>query len=510
MRSTWVDLLLLIPILLLAGYLRLTGVADNPHWYTDEATHLDIATHLADGTIRYMAIQDSTLLFARPPLFHLLLAPLLQIFPNVEAMLILRQFTAILGVLTVLALYIVIRQTGDRWFAGVATFTLAIMPQVILYNRIGFSYNLVALLVIVALGGMAAWARSQHPLGLTIAAIAIGLGTISDLTMFNLIGPLIIVVITLGRPRALLWSVPLCLLPFALYTGGMLLHAPEAFLFDARFTFSRLGSGVDLIGQLENVIHNYRVLITGDLWFPVGLIGLWVIRPVSLRWIAAILLLIPVANIGRIAALYSLSAYYLIPFWPLIAIGVAAVIRFGFAQIAQTVNDLPMPRLKWVILFPAFALTIALIGLPISDSLTRTISFVQTRYVTDIDPFLTNAYAAREVAQYINGQSQPDDLVIVTPIFGWMLHAHTADYQMTAAAMTQNATPHLPAQIPTDRWAFDPSYQRARYVVIDPTWYHWGQVHVPGVREMLGLIEAWPLVFSVGELRVYQNPSPTG
>ncbi|MCU0498188.1 MAG: glycosyltransferase family 39 protein [Anaerolineae bacterium] len=508
MRSTWFDLIALLPILLLAGFLRLTGVAENPHWYTDEATHLDIASHLADGAIRYMAIQDSTLLFARPPLFHLILAPLLRLNPGIEAMLILRQFTAILGVLTVVAVYVVIRQTGDRLFALIAALILAILPQVILYNRIGFSYNLVAPLVIVALGGMAAWARSKHPLGLAIAAIAIGLGTISDLTMFNLIPPLILVVITLGQFRTLLWSIPLSLLPFALYAVVMLLHAPESFLFDARFTFSRLGSGVDLVGQLENVIHNYRVLITGDLWFPIGLIGLWVTRPAYFRWIVVLLLLIPVVNIGRIAALYNLSAYYLIPFWPLIAIGVAALIRFGLAQIVQTVNDLPVARFKWAILFPAFAFTIALIGVPIVDSLTKTIGFVQTRYVTDIDPFLTNAYAAREVAIYLNEHTQPNDLVIATPIFGWMLHAQTADYQMTAASMTQGATPHLPALIPADRWVFDPSYTRARYVVIDPTWYNWGQVHVPGVREMLSVIETWPIVLSVGELRVHQNPSP--
>ena len=59
-------------ILILAAYLRLANLAVNPAWYTDEGTHLDIVRHLLDGRVQYLAINQSSLLFSRLPLFELL------------------------------------------------------------------------------------------------------------------------------------------------------------------------------------------------------------------------------------------------------------------------------------------------------------------------------------------------------------------------------------------------------------------------------------------------------
>ena len=67
-------------ILALAAYLRLANLPDNPGWYTDETTHLDIARHLLHGSVQYLAINQSMMLVGRPPLFHLLLAGLFGLF----------------------------------------------------------------------------------------------------------------------------------------------------------------------------------------------------------------------------------------------------------------------------------------------------------------------------------------------------------------------------------------------------------------------------------------------
>mgnify|MGYP001559875412 CR=1 FL=1 len=64
----------LLLILSLAAYLRLANRADNPGWYSDEGTHIDIAMNLMEGRAQSLAITQSMLLVARPPLFHLLLA----------------------------------------------------------------------------------------------------------------------------------------------------------------------------------------------------------------------------------------------------------------------------------------------------------------------------------------------------------------------------------------------------------------------------------------------------
>ena len=72
------ELILMVLILGLATFLRLANLADNPGWYTDEGTHLNIAANLLDGRVQYMAVGESTLLFARLPLFETILAGLVQ------------------------------------------------------------------------------------------------------------------------------------------------------------------------------------------------------------------------------------------------------------------------------------------------------------------------------------------------------------------------------------------------------------------------------------------------
>src|SRR4051812_14185124 len=142
--------ILLVIILVLAGYLRLTNVAENPGWYTDETTHIDIANHRLLGQTQYMLIKDSTLMFGRLPLFHILLASYFQLSANPDHMLALRAFTGLLGVLSVVLLYAAVRRSGGVALALLAAFVLAIYPQAVLYSRFGFSYNLLPPLILLA------------------------------------------------------------------------------------------------------------------------------------------------------------------------------------------------------------------------------------------------------------------------------------------------------------------------------------------------------------------------
>lgn len=138
--------LALLLILGLAAFLRLTNLTHNPGWYTDEATHLDIARHLLRGQTQYLAITQSFLLFGRMPLFEWLLAGALTL--GGEGMATLRTLTGLLGVATVGGLYWATRPLSRR-LALLAALLLAIYPPAVLYSRLGFSYNLLALLMLV-------------------------------------------------------------------------------------------------------------------------------------------------------------------------------------------------------------------------------------------------------------------------------------------------------------------------------------------------------------------------
>lgn len=477
-------------VLLLAGYLRLANVTDNPGWYTDETTHLDIAQNLLRGRVQYMAVGDSTLLFARPPLFHLGLLALLRLTPGVEGITVLRGFTGLLGVLTCGLVYTLARWSGGVFFGLLAAFLLAIYPQAVLYSRFGFSYNLVAPLLVLMLLGLWRFEATKRRMWLALAAMALGFAAITDIITFSFILPFLLFV----RPRELWWTLPLVFVPFAFYGLIMLISAPDAFMFDLRYTLSRLAPTAILSDQIETLKTNFHVLSTQG-WMLAGVTGLFAL-PTRLRRGACLMFWIPLLSIGRGVPLYSLSAYYLIPFLPFTALGATALIRplwhvTGFMTVCS------FARIGILVVFVALIIA-PLLAVSVSD----TVNAVQNGFVTEIDTFLINPNDARAVAAYVNQHVQPSDVVIVSPPIGWLIWANVADFQMAVAA-TGQTTPHLPGDLPPSRFVFD--ITRSRYIIVDDLWRRWGVIHVPTLDTMLHEVEAWPLVFEAGTVRVYAN-----
>ena len=70
----------------------------------------------------------------------------------------------------------------------------------------------------------------------------------------------------------------------------------------------------------------------------------------------------------------------------------------------------------------------------------------------------------------------------------------------------QPDTPHLPADLPAARFAFDPDYRRARFVIVDNLWYTWAVWNIAGVRDMLDALAGWKMTFESGAVQVYENP----
>jgi hypothetical protein len=521
-KGVWrlLEVVTLCLILALAAYLRLANVADNPGWYTDEGTHLDIAQNLLRGHVQYLAINQSTLMFAKLPLFELLLAGLLGTFgeaiepmaviepmagiATLRTIALLRALTGALGIVSVGLLYWVVRRTQrgrDPALALLSALMLAIYPQAVVYSRFGFSYNLLAPLVLLAMLGCWEYLASVRRRWLVLAALAIGLGGVSDLWMFALVAPLALVVLKRNW-RDLLWSLPLVLLPFGLYAAVMLAMVPQAFLFDLGFTLFRLGR-LSLPAQVKTLITNYSTLLFQDAWIALGLIGLFLLRPVRLRWLSLLLFLLPLLILGRTTALYSLGFYYLIPLLPFVGLGVAALLRYGVPTVWQTARQtLPPYR---IVAYGVASIALLTVKIPFAASLESTLRQVHSGFATPIDPFLIDPAHARLAAEFVNARTTPDDVVVASPTLAWLIEAHAADVQM-ATLVAGYAAPDLPVSIPAGRFAFDPDYRQARFVIVDNLWHNWAVWNVPGAPDVLREIETWSLAFAAGEIEVYENP----
>ena len=509
----------------LAAYLRLWRVAETPGWFSDEGTHLEIARHLLDGRIQYLSVTQSTLLFARLPLFEWLLAGVARLFGL--GMGTLRSVTAVLGTLSVALLYAMLRDISkDRWLALTAALLLAVFPAAVIYSRFGFSYNLLVPLLLVALWGLYRYANGSQ-VGLVWAAGAIGLALITDLWAISLL-PILVLVVVWHNWRDAWWGLLIAWLPLGVFTAVSLLTVPDAYLFDWQFTLSRVR--LPLIAQLRNLTTNMVTLLSQSGWLAVGVVGIFAIKPARLQKLVWLFLLVPFVVIGRTAALYSLSFYYTIPLLPWLALSGAALVRHGTGRFTDASNGKTAfsPRraqrtqsFLWRYFFSVPSASSAinffrsatdakgwsillLAGLLVGGSSWLLARQVNGQVETAVDPFLIEANAAQETADFLNAHIQPEDLVIASPTLAWMINGRVADFQLAALA-SGNETPHIPTDLPAERQLFDADYQQARFVVIDQLWHNWAQFNVPGVAQIMAEVAQWPLVFESGNVQVYEN-----
>lgn len=501
MKKNIIDLIIITSVFGVAAWLRLAGLANNPHWYSDEGTHLDIARHTLLGETRYLAIDQSVLLFARLPLFNWVLSGWMSLFgrllPQEQTnMLTLRTLTALCGVGCVFVTYWLIQYTTQQKpLALIAATILAIWQPVILYSRFGFSYDLLALLVLVAIYGATRALQNHSRTALNLFAVAIGLALIAEiwsLALLPLIG--LFGLVWLKQNGIKQWrdgivATVLLILPLGGFVIQQLLYNADAFLFDLNFTFGRV-SDVSFAVQIDTLQTNLLMLMRHYWLVPFGLLGMAFVPTRELR--AAILLTfwVPFLIIGRTVPLFSLSFYYTIPLLPLICIGVATLAW-------RLLHHLQPYRWGWRI---ACLAVLVVLGSEFWSSAKQ----VEHGFVSGIEPFLVDGDAAQLAADWVNERVTEENVVIASPAIAWLLNANVADFQFSAAAIGLE-TPHLPATGLEDRFVFNPHYANATFIITDNLWHNWATIHVPQVAEMLIELDEWQVVFSAENITVYRQ-----
>ena len=538
-KSSTIEVISLFLILALSAYLRLYRIGDNPGFNSDEGTAINIAYNLMQGKVQYLAINQSTLLFAKLPLFSLALAGLFKIFgPGIET---LRVFTALLGVLSVALLYGVLRFTfqGEKLIhllspgPGVSripisalpllsAFFMAIYPQAILYNRIGISYNLLTPLILLTFGGLAKYLENEKPGWLILAALALGIGTTNELIAFSFL-PAFVIIVSSRSLKAAIWSLCFFALPFFIYTVVMLVTVPQAFIFDLAFTMTRVGS-IPLLGQLPVAALDFAAVAHWDAWALLAVIGMLVMGSSRIGRMVVLFYLLTFIMIGGKTIVVGLGYYYISPIFPFVATGIAGLVIFltqrVFVVFSTGIVDL-YHRLGWkpenpmmvkltnflVVILICLALFIFVLS-PYLVSMAQMVTQASQGIQTSNNWAMVDPNGARQVAAYINRKVHPGDLVIASPAIAWMFHTDVTDFQQVVAAKGI-ATIHLPSNIPANRFAFSVDEKKARFVVIDRIWRNWASVEMPAVKDLMEEVEKWRVVFSLGEFTVYENPSIT-
>lgn len=502
--------LVLLFIVVVGAYLRLHHLRTVPAWYPDEGSWITIAGDLMRGESAYMAFGESSFVVGRPPLFHLALAGLFRLV-GVDIFWG-RLLAVALGLLTLLCLYVAASRMYGCQVALLSAGFYAIYPSAVVYNRMVFTYNQLAplyLLVVYALWQMVESSRRRW---IVLAASCTGAALLTDLAAVGLVLFLILTLL-LTRPRALLWALPLAVLPFFIFCGWMWLSAGEFFLQDVVFTLSR--TSAPFLVQVAHIVF-YRTTLEGDLWFALGGLGLLFQTDQRRRWLTAGLFGLSLLVLVRNGPVFGQASYFLIPLFPLVALGMGVAMARGIPVFAPLLESAwrsglarfrlsPRNRSRLATWLSGLVLFLLLLVPPIS-MVAEGVWLDYDLYTARFGDTLADPVAAEQVADYVNQRTTREDVVLASPTIAWLFRSHVADFQMAVAA-TGQATQHFPAQIPLARFRFDPHLERAAYVVVDPLWRGWASAQMPAVAQMVQEIEIdWILETTIGSFEIYRNP----
>jgi len=473
-----------------------------------------------EGKIQYYSINQSTLLVARLPLFGLLTAAVFKIFG--VGMLQIRAISAVLGLFSTILIYVSLRSIffdKQKTLPLLAALLYAVYPSAVIYNRMGFSYNLITPLAILIFWGCYKYWQTKEHHWLVMTSIAAGLACAVDLMAFSLL-IFVFIVLLLTNYKKIPLFLGIAILPFAIYSIFMIVTVPQAFIFDLQFTFFRV-QHVSILEQVLNVFVNNVSILLKDRWMIFGLLGFLFIKPKRFGQYALFFLLLPILFLGRVLSLFGLSYYYLIPLFPFIAIGCAGFIEFCSIQTVKFLENASFRALeKFIYLLnikkmhtDLNSISRFLSAIILSTFVVPSIIFfgylekenITNGWQTTMDHLMINVTDAKSTSQFINQHVSPNDLVIASPAVAWMYDCNHADFQVSQA-YSGNDTMHLPGDIPPERFLFPSNYQVARYIVVDPIWVNWAVEENANIASMVQEVETWPLVWATEKIQIYANP----
>jgi Dolichyl-phosphate-mannose-protein mannosyltransferase len=516
-RTTLLVGLLFVAVLIIGAYLRFAHLVDNPGWDSDEGYNWSIANNLSFGQLRMYGLAYAFV--QHPPLFYLICAAVMRLWTH--DLIALRVVTASSGLLTIVALFGIGRRLGGPAVAVGAMSFYALWPQAVLQTRWAYTYNLLALLVLLAMWAALPVAMSSTAAGderashvsrpagphtiraALIAGLLTGLAMTTDQEAIALV-PAIAVLLRPGGFRGLILAAASAAIAPIAYISWMLATRGSDFLFDIHHTASRLTAGPgEIITRLEH-------LVTFDPFIALGMVGLFMLSKGTVRsgfvvLIAAITLLLLEV---RDPSPYFRAAE---PLLPLAALGVGMLVgaalsylsRFGTRARHSSEHSRTDRQGK---LFRRFAA--ALLIAPFVLSMTvLDLRNVNGHFATGISSLLPrSASDARAMATWVNARVGPTDLVLVMPSTSWLFHCHTADF-LQSVAISGHGTAFYPDGLRRDRFLYDTRPIAARFVVVDDFTRLWIRESKPGQVIVDGVVKNWPEVYARGEYAVYENPS---
>ncbi len=488
-------------VVVVAAVVRFWRLPSLPAWYTDEGWYLSTGWNLVHGQWTTFGIRDWTFaspFVTTPPLGQALAGFLALLFG--KSIVPFRFLTATVGVATVMSLWFIGRRVYRSPWAGLlAAAAYAFVPVIVVNNRWSFPHNLTGLLLLWSFYLL--W-RAHEGAARKFALFGVACAAGASLISFWVWGFVVVILGLFWRQgwRRALQLAALAAAPAALALTLRAVTVPHAFFFD----LGAMLSGVSIINSDHgtpiwfSLLFGFYSYFHLSVFFLLALGGLILARPRGLRLALAAAVLFTALPVLINRADYGGYFYSALSFTPLLILGIGGLV------------------------WPVDALTGLVrryVGLTIGVALAAVSIFYLVQVGNGIASGRLADLAGREefireaavpqmqaVAEYLNPRLQPDDFVIAPNNLNWQLRAFTVDILWVACYQQRARFPNLW----TGRFVRPMNLANARYLVDDTLFG--GDAGV--CREFQPAVEAqfesehWPLVFSAGRFRVYQNPAP--
>ena len=496
-----------------------------------EGYNLDLAWNLLHGRLRLFALTQ--VFVQHPPLYYFQLALAIHLFGyGITAA---RALSALYATLSCVALLLVGRRMlgieAALWAAAVYT----VAPVMLENTRWGYSYGLLALVGLVVLWlGWEALTAADAARGrrwLYAAAVVAGMAAYSDYVGVAWIALVALVGMKWGwRPALAALGIGAGVLALGLL--ALFAVSPGVFLADVVSTGGRAAGGNPLI-QVILLLLNYERFLTVDAWLLLGVAGLFLVRRTPTRGYL-------LGSVGLLALVVlktrtvGPSLHTVTPLLPLLALGAGVALAATVHALFTWSVGWLAPLDKWFARWRGASADAALARTRLSQALSALLLFVVIgaplamaaasdavglagTLATPQDPLLAAPADAAAAQRYILAHARPGDLVLASPQIAWAfdqpvgangqaMGIEGADITQTVAYGGQTAA-FYPAGLPRDRWAYDVSLRRARYVVVDDLIRALAAPdQLPALAPILAQAERWPVVFRSGQYVIYEQP----
>jgi hypothetical protein len=480
-------------------FLRVYKLNIRPVWYGDEGSNLEIAWNLIHGKLVYLAY-DYTFL-PHLPLFFLLAGIFALLFGH--TILAIRLFAVLCVTIVTVLLYFLGKEVRDKKTGVLASLIFTILYAVLLFSRYAFFPNLLVLeITLVALFSVKYLKTKEEKWlwGVTASLATISLSEVYVYAIF-----LVLPFLLWQDKKKLLRYLAFSLTPLAIFILAMLILKSQSFIADGKYYFIYRYALPN--NPHENPLLDYFRLMKmwmtgGTLWGSLGFLGLFLIKDKKIRWLIGSIALITFLSVLA-PNLRSFFARNLLIVYPFAALGAALLVQKIFELVMVFFNAGKKSFLK-------AALAIIFISFTFKTDILSDIRFFGPKpYSTtqDLSYYDLNVADVKAASNFINENTEKDELVIAPDQFAPMIQAKMANFfQATAFDGIENDI-YSPRFIDKRRFLFNASLKDSKYLILEEeSLVKWGN-DVPTLRPSIEDVFQWPIVFSSKNYEIRENPS---